>query len=179
MKAWSAGLLPLALLALSSAACLSSVDVQAHDIEIIRPGLRFDGTPVPMPNVTLSTATTFELDSSNLSWAKRFDSKVRVKGVRVVPVDGVQDLGFIESATITLAGTSNPQAGITIGRYQRMATQPLTVQLEMNNPEPVDVSGLWSERRIQITLAITGQLPAVPWTVDVTLELDGEFTVGV
>lgn len=168
----------VAFLAMSLAACTPSAHVDADDIEITYLGLRMDGVPTVLPDGPIAIETAFKIGSASLSWTKNLDAEVRVKQVRIVPVTGVDDLGFLETVVVTMAAR-NPQDAVVVASYQRPAGQVSTPQLAIANPQPVDVAEVWAHKPVTVTLALKGQLPSVPWSVDVTIVIDGEFTAGL
>lgn len=171
-------LLTLALFSMNSAACMTSVEVKADNIEVTWRGLSFDAAQTSASEAISSTEGSFELDIASLSWAKDLDAKARVKQVRIVPAEGVQDLGFLEFATTTMAATSNPENAMAIATYQRLTAAALEPKLEITNSQPVDVAEIWAAKQVRVGVVLLGQLPTVPWSVDVTVVLDGEITVG-
>jgi hypothetical protein len=158
---------------------MSSVDVAADDVEITYLGLGMTGLPSGLSDGSAAIESGFKLDSSSLSLAKDPDAKIEVKQVRIVPAEGVHDLTFLETVVVTMVAAHNPQIALAIATYQRPSDGALYPQLAITNPQPVDVAGVWADKPVKVTLALRGQLPSAPWSVNVTIVLDGQFTVGL
>lgn len=170
-------LLSVVLVAMSSAACMTSAEVEADNIEVTWRGLLFQGVPVAASEISVSTEGSFELAPASLAWAKDLDAKARVKQVRIVPAESVQNLSFLELVTATMAAASNPEKALVVASYQRASAEAQSPQIAIANPEPIDVTEIWAAKQMRVTMALLGQLPTVPWSVDVTIVLDGQFTV--
>jgi hypothetical protein len=48
--------------------------------------------------------------------------------------------------------------------------------LSAKTPYPIDISHVWSAKRLLVTVSLAGQLPDRGWSVDITLHLSGKIS---
>ncbi len=168
-----AGLAGLASLLVG--AC-SPIEVDANNVEVTQHGVHFDAAPPVVANVVLSVSQSFELDSAKVTWAKDLNAEVHVTHIHLHAVSGVPNLDFIRAANLAMSDVSKSQAPITVASYQRSAGAGSSSDLEVGNPQPVDVTAAWSGDRVRIDVGVTGSLPTTAWTIDVTLSLTGQIS---
>ncbi len=181
MRAASKGWLAARLAGLAGLAGLlqpacSSIEVDAHNVEVTQRGVNFGAAPAAVANVVLSLSQSFELDSASVAWAKDLNADVRVTSIRLHAASGVQNLDFIRSASLAMSDASKAQTPVTVASYQRPTGAASSPDLEVTNTEPVDVTMAWSGDRVRIDVAVSGTLPATAWSLDVTLLLTGQIT---
>lgn len=169
-----AGLVLLGVLPLA-AGCVAAVEVDVQNVAIIWRGISFDAVPMVLPGGLLAASRACPLGSSNIAWAKQLDANVRALSVRLHGADGIANLDFIQSAIATVTTAKDPAHAVQIMAYQRPSGAASSAEVEATNAEPIDVSGLWSERDALVNLLVAGQLPATPWTVDLTVNVSGQI----
>jgi hypothetical protein len=162
---------------LVSAGCTLSAEADVEDVEITWRNLRFAGLPEALPSGPYAVAGSFELDSSNLSWAKQLNAAVFVTKVRLRAVDGVENLDFVKLASASISDAANSQASLPVMCFELPAAAASGPELVMENSPPVDATLVWSGARVRVDVALAGILPRQAWAIDVSLHLDGEMAL--
>lgn len=155
--------------------CVAAVEVDVQNVAITWRGVAFDAVPTVLPSGLLAASRACPLSSSNIAWAKQLDANVRAMSVRLHGADGIANLDFIQTAIATVTTAKDPARAIQIMAYQRPAGAASSAEVEARNAEPIDVSEIWSERDALVNLLVAGQLPATPWTVDLTVNVSGQI----
>lgn len=179
--------LSLSLLAL--AACSPVVKANFEDIQVTRPDI-----PVPPATTTALSSVTFQftLESSNLGASTKPEvqdqiSAVLLHGLRLTAKDGIADMSFVRNLHIfayiplrSTATTSSGQASrhqVEIADYERRTDASVGPVFDVPLPTDVDLSPLvrpdsTEQTKIVVVTNLGGQLPTVPWKVDVTMALE-------
>jgi hypothetical protein len=165
----------LPVLGISSSGCLSSLKVDASDIEVTQHGIRFPAMVLQIPGGTLETSCTFDLDSANIAWVKALDANIHLKTIKVDAVDGVTDFDFMDRLRVTLSSKADLSDALVIFDYSRSGNQSPTPVLATQHSPFLDVTQLWRSRPVYIGLTAIGLLPTRDWSVDVTFVLDGRI----
>jgi hypothetical protein len=162
---------------LAGAGCTLSAEADVKDVEITWHGLGFDGAPEGTPTGMIALTRSFELDSSNVAWAKQLNANVRVTKVRVRATEGVENLDFVQFASVGMADAANAQAPVPIMYFERPATAASSPEVEVESSPAVDATMAWSSERVRIDVTLAGVLPGQAWAIDVSLWLDGEIAL--
>ena len=162
---------------LAGAGCTLSAEADVKDVEITWHGLRFDGAPEGAPTGMISVTRSFELDASNAAWAKQLNANVRVTKVHVRAAEGVENLDFVQLASVSMADAACAQAPLPIMYFERPATAASSPEVEGENSPAVDATSAWSGERVRVDVTLAGVLPRQAWAIDVSLWLDGEIAL--
>jgi hypothetical protein len=166
----------LALLTVGLGACVQ-VQAEVPDVEITQHGVMFQGVPSARQYGEVSVTHTFTLSGDQLSFAKDLNSKVYAMEVILRPTGSLQNLDFIRTARVLMS--SPTQAGVQpateIINYERVSDQASQPTLTVKTLVPIDITELWAAEKTDITLTLSGVLPEVDWSVDVSLRLGGKI----
>lgn len=166
----------LVLLTFGLGACVE-VEAEVPDVEITQHGVMFQGVPGAAYLGEASVTHTFMLSGDQLSFAKDLNSQVYAMEVILRPTGSMQNLDFIRAARVLM---SNPTKGsvqpateiINYERANDLVSQPI---LTVKTLVPIDITELWAAEQTAITLTLSGTLPSVDWSVDVSLRLSGKI----
>lgn len=179
-----AGALVAAALALGPSVLGGCTNVEATlpEIEVTQPNIRFEAFAYPpglLSEPTLSVP--FELSTAKLGASTKEENQKQIRelaifNVVLVPRGGVDNLAFVRRLLVTARAPGDPASSIRILDYERPEDGPLTRNLRAPPPAPVDILPLWrpkpdQERKVFVTLVVTGELPEVPWTIDAVFSL--------
>lgn len=169
--------------------CTPSVEIDAPDIEVTQPNLQFpalpagvpEGTPLPPVVFAISTA---KLGATNNSDAGTLKKIQRLQITRVVfkADPGIDNFTFLTHLTVRAATTwsgaqlsSDPDT-LTIVDYQAPADGAIGTELQMPVSPPVNLLPLWAHTWLYLAITVSGDLPRVPWSVDVVFSLSLKLT---
>jgi hypothetical protein len=172
--------LPVVMLLLAATAAASCAEVEAEvpEATVTQKGLAFrsvewGGQDWPGE---VSVMQTFTLSSANLSWVKDLNSTIYITQIDITATSGVDDLGFIHYAHVTMADAEKVWLPVVLVDYMRAENQgPLPV-LHAKTLYPVNVSEVWKAKKLLVTIALAGKIPDKSWTVDLTLHLSGKIS---
>lgn len=171
--------LALACATVAGASC-AQVEADVPEAQITKKGVSFHGTGWGGGggrHDEVSATQTFTLSSENLSWVKDLNSKIYVTEIDLSAVSGVTDLNFIHYAHVSIADAdSRKSAPITIVDYARPDNMAPSTMLVAKAPYPVDISTVWTAKKILVTISLAGDLPDKSWSVDVILHLAGKIS---
>jgi hypothetical protein len=166
----------LALLTVGFGAC---VEVQADvpDVEITQHGVMFQGVPSAKRLGEVSVTHTFSLSGDQLSFTKDLNSQVYAMEVILRPTLPMQNLDFIRTARVQMSNPAKDgvQPVKDIVYYERTGDQVAQPILAVKTLMPIDITELWAAKKTDIILTISGVLPEVNWSVDVSLRLSGKI----
>ncbi len=170
-------LVVLALVTAGTASC-ARVEADVPEAEVTQKGLSFQGIPNAHQLGEVSTSQSFTLSSDNLSWAKNLNSEVYATKVEVKADSGVQDLGFIHYARVTLTdgAADSTTPGVDLIDYERPDNAPASSVISVKTNYPIDVTKVWEAKQIVVTLQLAGVFPEQAWSADVTLHLGGKIS---
>ena len=156
-------------------ACAPSFEAELNDVEGTQRGVRIPAVPATTTGGDVAVAGGFTLSSTEIAWAKRVNSDVRVHQVKIAVGAGVPNLDFIACARITAAVEGHPETATEIMIYERDDSASVGSVIQVEMPSPVDITTLWTASQTVIGLNIAGHMPAQDWSVDVTLNLSGKI----
>lgn len=169
-------ILSMSVLALIQGACSLAVEADVPDVEITQRGVRFDGNAAAAQLGTVSTSRSFQLSSSNTSWAKELNSEVRAVAVTLRAASGVPNLDFVKYAGVNMFDATESAAPVRVMSYERPDGAPSSSVIEVAMTQPIDVTALWTSNGAKLEVQMAGQLPANSWTADIVLRLSGKIT---
>lgn len=156
-------------LAAAASGCGLSINGELPDIEVVQPGVMFPGVPANGGTELAVTIPVAEQVHDRLGLAPDAYSEVRAHEVRVTLRSGPEDLSFLRSLRVTIAGVDELQPNATpveIATYQ--STGPAGAELVMPRVPPADVTSAWRADQVIITVEAIGTMPAQAWSVDVS-----------
>jgi hypothetical protein len=166
----------VSLLSLAAASC-AQVDVAIPDTKVTQKAVTFQGVPGAQAAGEVSITQTFTMTSDDLSWAKDLNSDVYAYAVDLKAVSGVDDLGFIRLARITMAdGDDKTAVPIEVINYTRPENFVASPLLEVPTTQPVNVTTVWAASKLVFTVYLTGIFPEQEWAADLTLHMNGAIS---
>lgn len=170
------GMKVLAALMLAAGSGCAQVEAEVPAAQVTQKGVAFYGMGSGAGAGELSGTQSFTLSSDNLSWIKDMNSKVYLTEIDLRATSGVTDLGFVHFAQVTMADADQAGPAVELVEYARPDEYTPSPVLAAKTPYPVDLSLVWTAKRILVTLSVAGVLPEQGWTVDVTLHLSGTIS---
>ena len=118
-----------------------------------------------------------ELDLAAIDALAGLDAELRVEHVRLQPTSGIDDLVFVEAAHVTLASADPDVALPTVTIVACDGDCPAAAELLLPS-ELGDMNALQyaTSGPLAIGATIRGELPVVPWTMDVEVCAAGHAT---
>ena len=160
------------------AASCAQVEADVPEAKVTQKGVSFHGAGWGGGGWSgeVSTTQSFTLDSDNLSWVKDLNSKIYLTQIDLTANSGTQDLSFIHYAHVTMSDGDRKAMPVELVDYVRPDHQAPTAVLIAKTAYPVDVSKLWTVKKLVVTVTVAGDLPEKSWSVDVTLHLSGQIS---
>lgn len=167
--------------------CSPVVDASFSDVEVTRSDIPVPGAPSSSPtNVPFS----FTVSSGQLGANTDLNAQSRIRSMNLHQLSltaksGISDLSFVSKlhavAFVPLSKTETSQTTrmVEIADYERITDTPVGRTLEIPLPEPVDLVPLLrpskpEPAKIVVSVNLSGQLPTVDWTTDVSMVLSME-----
>jgi hypothetical protein len=168
----------VALAALASG-CTLFAEGDIPDVELVQNDLLFPAAPLGSQGMEVALSVPFKLRPGRIGIARDAFSAVRVLSVAITAKSGVTDLTFLHTARITLAsfdpfdaGGTLQQGPVEIARYSRIDGAEVGPSVKVESEPPTDVTDIWRTAPTVVFVAeITGQLPTVAWTADISIRL--------
>ncbi len=154
--------------------CAPSVEADVNRLEITWPALQFPAVPADLAG-PVSLDRGFDLDSSSAAWAKQLNANVQALQVRLHAADGATNLAFIQNARVTMTG-SDAKAATEVMSFARTAGTPAGADIVVENPQPIDVTQVWSSPSVRVDVAVSGTPPTHAWSMSVTIDLSGTLS---
>jgi hypothetical protein len=166
----------IAQISLAAASC-AQVDADIPDTKVTQKAVSFQGVPGVPGGGEASITESFTLSADDLSWTKELNADVYAYEVELKAVSGVEDLGFIHHARITMSAGDDPTiAPIEVVNYNRPENYTASPILDVPTAEPVNVTTVWAANKVVFTLYLTGVFPEQDWAADITLHLSGKLS---
>ena len=164
------------LISLAGASC-AQVDADIPDTKVTQKSVVFQGIPGAQLAGEVSIVQSFTLDTDDLSWAKDINSDVNLYEVELTAVSGVDNLGFIRTARITMSGgDAATTPAVEAINYQRPDNYTPSPVLDVATLYPINVTEVWASQQVVLTLYLTGIFPEQNWAADVTLHMSGKIS---
>jgi hypothetical protein len=164
------------LASLAAASC-AQVDVDIPDTKVTQKAVSFQGMSGVPGGGEASITESFTLTADDLSWTKDINSDAYVYEVELKAVSGVEDLGFIHHARITMSAGGDPTVTpIEVVNYERPESYTASPVLAVPTTQPVNVTSVWAADKVVFTLYLTGIFPEQDWAADVTLHMSGKLS---
>jgi hypothetical protein len=162
----------------AAAAGCAQVEAEVPAAEVTQKNIAFQGTGMAdsVWSGEVAATQTFELSSDNLAWVKELNSKVYLTQIDLMATRGASDLGFIQFARVTMSDAQGNDLPVELINYARAANAPASPQLSAKTPHPIDISKMWTAKKVLVTVSVAGTLPELGWSVDVTLHLSGKIS---
>jgi hypothetical protein len=157
--------------------CTLFAEGEIPDVELVQTDLSFPPAPRGSEGMEVALQAPFRVRPGRLGISRDVFSDVRVLSVAFTAKSGVQDLGFLRTARITIesydpidAGETLQQGPIEIARYQRADGALGGPEVKVESDPPTDVTDIWRTSPIVLFVAdVTGQMPTVGWTADISI----------
>lgn len=163
--------------ALAGVGCSASADIP--EVVVTQTGVAFDGVPrIPgVTDVTTSLETQFE-HPDGMEFPEFLDPELHPRSAQVTAEDGMADLSFIESLTLTLTSRS-PDAPppLVVASYERSRAGTIGKTIALRTDRASDVLKYWGKEGAFYDLAVSGILPQDHWAVDVTFSFSGHLSI--
>jgi len=164
------------MLLVAAAAGCAQVEAEVPEAQVTQKGVSFRGGGRGGYHDEVAATQTFELSSTNLSWVKDLNSKVYLTQIDFKAVKGTEDLSFIHFAHVVMSDGERRSMPVELVNYVRPDGQTATATITAKTPYPVDISKVWTAKRVLVTVSVAGELPDNSWSVDVTLHLSGSIS---
>ena len=166
----------LACASVSGASC-AQVEADVPDAQVTQKGVSFRGSGWGGYHDEASVTQSFTLSSANLSWVKDLNSKIYVTEIDLEATSGVQDLSFIHYAHVSIVDADTKMAvPINIVDYVRPNNMAPSSKLTAKTAYPIDITKVWTAKKLLVTVSLAGDLPEKSWSVDVIIHLSGNIS---
>jgi hypothetical protein len=163
--------------AFASVGCSASADIP--EVVVTQTGVGFEGVPrLPGVNdVTTSLETQFD-HPDGMELPDFLDPELHPRWAKVTAQDGMADLAFIDSLTLTLTSRS-PDAPPprVVASYERASHGTIGKTIDLHTDRDSDVLEYWGKEGAFYDLAVSGILPQDHWAVDVTFSFSGQLSI--
>jgi len=168
--------LTAAMVLAAAAVSCAQVEADIPEAQVTQKGVAFRGASSGGWHGEVSATQSFTLTSDNLSWVKDLNSKLYLTQIHLQAASGVQDLSFIHYAHITMSDADKKAMPVELVDYVRPDHQAPTALLTAQTPYPIDISKIWTVKKLVVTVTLAGDLPDKDWSVDVILHLSGKIS---
>jgi hypothetical protein len=166
-------LLAAALLSLTSCGLFF---VQADEPEVCKtfPNQQFDAAPSGFSGTFTYPPMSFAFGDQLPDFFKsdKFKATFRIRSVQMTAVSGVQDLSFIDAATLSLSAAGLPD--VKVVNYTRAAGAPASATIDMVDAAQPDVFPYLESGNASGSFSMTGSLPSVSWAADIRVCFSAE-----
>jgi hypothetical protein len=163
--------------ALAGVGCSASADIP--EVVVTQTDVGFDGVP-RIPGVTdVQTDLETQFDHpSGMELPDFLDPELHPLSAQVLARDGMADLAFIQSLTLTLTSRSpDAPAPKVVASYTRPSTGTIGKTIDLHTDRGTDVLKYWGKEGAFYDLAVSGILPEDHWAVDVSFSFSGHLSV--
>lgn len=130
--------------------------------------------PMPAADAHGVIDVEFDLALDELDWLEDVDAELRFTHVRARPTSGVTSLAFIDAARVTIASADPAAALPTLTVVECSAGScPRAGELLLPSELQTDAIAYATAGSLVVTATIAGELPTVPWTIDVEVCAEG------
>jgi hypothetical protein len=164
----------LALLSLSTGACMMQVEAEVPEVEITQHDLKFDGVSLAGNSLgDLSLSKSFSQQHQRLELPAGLDSEVKALGITLTAKSGIENFDFLKNLRLTMS--DDVHAPVEIINYQRVDGAPSTNVLTMEAANPVNTLDQWKTDSATFTIEVAGTLPPQDWAVDLAVRFAGKI----
>jgi hypothetical protein len=150
---------------------LLDLQVDVPEVCVTYRGIQVDAVPEGQMMVEQS----FTLDDLGplAQLAEQDGSDVRFLRAEVRATSGLADFGFVHQATLTVASgdPSSTLPSVDVFDCEDCATSDATLDVEATSP--IDSRAYVQSGSLVVTIALAGQAPTEPWTMDVDICMSG------
>lgn len=157
--------LSLLAIALCASGCLS-IEAEIEGTCISRTDIQIEAAPAVH---SISHAFLIE-DMSDVHRLLDYDAELEFVRAEIRPTSGVTSLAFVEKAAVAVEGTPV---------YACDGNCPSTDGIEMLAAAKQPATPYLSADMLSIQLDVTGDLPQVPWTVDIDVCVKGTASYSI
>jgi hypothetical protein len=154
------------------------VEAEIPEAKVTQRGVSFAGVPGGQALGEVSITRSFTVTSEDLSWAKDLNAEVYAYEVEIKARSGVEDLGFIHYARVTISdgNADSTTPAVEVINYTRPDNYTPSPVLDVKTTQPVNVTAIWAKKKVVVTMELAGIFPEQDWTADVTLHLSGKIS---
>jgi len=170
-------ILALACAAAAAASCVR-VEADIPEAEVTQKAVKFQGIPGGGQLGEVSTTQSFTLTADDLSWAKDLNSDVYAYEVEIKAVGAIQDLSFIHFAHVSISSGAEDSTApaVEVVNYERPADAVASPTISAKTLVPINVTQVWAQKKVIITMNLIGVFPEEEWSADVTLHMSGKIS---
>jgi hypothetical protein len=153
--------------------CLQAT-AEVPDVEITRQNIEIPATPALVPDGTVVTfQKEFKYDEAPVDLPDNVTLDMHATEITLSLREGPTDLSFMHAASLTVSKSG--AAAETVIDYQRGSEAVGTsVTLPVQgDPKLLDP---WSVQDATFVLTLTGELPKVAWSVDISIRFSGKVS---
>jgi hypothetical protein len=160
-------------LAVTSAGCLVSVEVDAPEIEVTQHDVLFDGVPRPATAGDVALVRSYSQAHDKLDLPDDINPEVRALGVSLTAKRGIQDFMFIHNLRVTMSDETHAPVEL-IAYQQQPGAVPASV-LNVDCANPVNTLEAWRTDAATFTIEVAGDLPEQEWAADIAVRFAGKI----
>ncbi|HVZ73216.1 MAG TPA: hypothetical protein VHJ20_12635 [Polyangia bacterium] len=164
----------LALLAIPSAGCMVSAEVNVPEVEVTQHDLVFDGAPQAAALGDVSMSKSFSQKHQRLELPTGLDTEVKALGVTLTAKSGIENFDFLKGMRVTMSDDVHDP--VELIDYTRVDGAPSTNVLTMESANPVNTLDEWKTDSATFTVEVDGALPPQDWKVDLSVRFSGKVT---
>jgi hypothetical protein len=168
------------ILALATATIASCARLEADipEAKVTQKSVAFQGVPGAAQLGEVSITQSFIVNAEDLSWAKDMNAEVYAYEVELTAASGIQDFAFLHYARITLsdAAPDSTTPAVEVINYARPDNYTPAPVLDVKTTQPVNVTSIWTLKKIVVTMQLAGIFPEQAWSADVTFHLSGKVS---
>jgi len=166
----------LSLAVVFAGGCIS-VDADVPEIQMVQTDMRFDAVPAEVIRAVgeVSTNQVFSYDHDPFELPDGMESKLRTVGVSLRANQGIEDFSFLRSMRVAISDDVNPTFELaTFEHVDGSADNTGEVLVMKVNPD-VDTMAVLKSETLGFDIDLSGSLPTVEWSMDVLVDMSGEF----
>jgi hypothetical protein len=163
---------------LGALGCTSCIAAQAEvsDMEVVHYGLAFEGTPRTPAGQASSVKSSFTHSHEPLDIPGDVRGEIRATEVTLAAQPGTPNLTFVERLVVTMLADGSKQAKPTVVLdYRRQPGAVPARDLVIPVHDTANSVDQWRTHASTYEVTVWGELPADPWSVNITVNFSGQF----
>ena len=163
-----------ALASLGAGGCMLQVEADVPEVEITQHDVAFQGVaPAGVSVGDVALTQTFSQQHQRLELPANLTTEVKAMGVTLTAKSGIENFDFLKNMRVMMSdGVHTP---VELIDYQRVDGAPSTNVLTIESANPVNTLDQWKTDAANFTLEVAGPLPAVDWSLDVSVRFAGKL----
>jgi hypothetical protein len=164
----------VALASLAAGGCTLQVEADVPEVEITQHDVMFQGVaPSTAGAGDVALARSFSQQHQRLELPANLKTEMKAMGVTLTAKSGIENFDFLKNMRVTMS--DGVHAPVELIDYQRADGAPSTNVLTIESANPVNTLDQWKTDAANFTLEVAGPLPAVDWSLDVSVRFAGKL----